>query len=205
MSTRILRVLGVVFAAALVVAACGDDDTTTAETGGVATEDGESTGDDGDDGDASADADADDEAAAGDAAAPVQERDTDLGTVLVDAEGLTLYGFTPDEGGTPTCTDACADTWPPLFTDSAELPEGLDSSVFSVVEHPSGDFQLAAGGWPLYYYAADAEPGDVNGQGVGGNWFVVAPDGSLVESTDGAEGDGGDTESGAEESDQLEY
>lgn len=199
MSTRILRILGIMFATALFVAACGDDDTTTAETGGASTEDGESTGDD--DGDAT-----DDEEVAGEAGAePVQESESSLGTILVDAEGLTLYGFTPDEGGTPTCTDACADTWPPLFTDSSDLPGDLDPSVFSVVEHPSGEPQLAAGGWPLYYYAADAEPGDVNGQGVGGNWFAVAPDGSLITESDGAEGDTDDTETGSARSDDPDY
>jgi len=78
--------------------------------------------------------------------------------------------------------DEDPDTWPPLFADSSDLPESLDPSVFSVAEHPSGEPQLAVGGWPLYHYAADAEPGDVNGQGVGGNWFAVAPDGSLIRS-----------------------
>jgi len=164
MTSRTLRILGILFAATLLVAACGDDDDTATEPVDEATGD-DGTGDDG---------------AAGDAEAPVQETETSLGTVLVDAEGLTLYGFTPDEGGTPTCTDACADIWPPLFTDSSEVPDGLDPSVFSVVGHPSGKPQLAAGGWPLYYFAQDSAPGDVKGQGVGGNWFAVAPDGSLV-------------------------
>lgn len=203
MSTRILRFLGIVFAAALLVAACGDDDTTTADTGGALTEDGESTRDD--DGDAPDDGDVDGEAAGEAGAEPVQESETSLGTVLVDAEGLTLYGFTPDEGGTPTCTDACAETWPPLFTDSSDLPESLDPSVFSVVEHPSGEPQLAAGGWPLYYYAADAEPGDVNGQGVGDKWFAVTPDGSLLQERDGTDGDTDDAETEPSRSDNPDY
>lgn len=106
---------------------------------------------------------------------------TSAGDVLTDAAGLSLYGFTPDEGGTPTCTDGCAQAWPPFTVDGDALPEGLDPSVFSVVTHPDGSSQLAAGGWPLYYFAGDAAAGDINGQGSGGNWFLAAPDGSLVD------------------------
>ena len=40
-------------------------------------------------------------------------RQTALGKILVDAEGRTLYAFTKDVNGTPTCTDACAKAWPP--------------------------------------------------------------------------------------------
>ena len=106
---------------------------------------------------------------------------TDLGDVLVDPDGLTLYGFTDDADGVPTCFDACAEAWPPILVDGAELPAGLDPAVFSVVERPGEGFQLVAGDWPLYLFAGDAGPGDTNGQGVGGNWFVAAPDGSLVD------------------------
>ncbi|MGW2850241.1 hypothetical protein ACWC5G_36810, partial [Streptomyces sp. NPDC001274] len=36
------------------------------------------------------------------------------------------------------------------------------------------------GDWPLYYYVGDMGPGDVNGQGLDGEWFAVSPDGKLV-------------------------
>lgn len=113
-------------------------------------------------------------------AAPVEVATTDLGEVLVDTGGFVLYGFTPDEGGTPTCEDACADAWPPVVTDSADLPAGLDAAVFSVAERSDGSFQLAAGGWPLYRFAGDIAPGDTTGQGSGGVWFAAAPDGTLI-------------------------
>ena len=38
-----------------------------------------------------------------------------------------------------------------------------------------------AGDWPLYRFAGDQAPGDVNGQGSGGVWFAMAPDGTLIE------------------------
>ena len=112
---------------------------------------------------------------------PVSEADTDLGAVLVDADGLTLYGLTDDSEGVPTCDGACADAWPPLTVDTAELPAGLDADVFSVVERADGTFQLEAGAWPLYRFAGDSAPGEINGQGSGGVWFAVAPDGSLIQ------------------------
>ena len=34
--------------------------------------------------------------------------------------------------------------------------------------------------WPLYYYVGDVGPGDVDGQGVDGVWFVVGADGKLI-------------------------
>lgn len=110
------------------------------------------------------------------------------GDILVNADGLSIYGFTPDTDGTPTCVDGCASAWPPVTVDGDGLPEGLDPAVFSVVAHPNGSNQLVAGGWPLYLFAGDAAPGDINGQGSGGNWFLSAPDGSLIGAA-GAESD----------------
>lgn len=119
-------------------------------------------------GDASADAD-------------VATGESDLGPVLVNAEGLTLYAFMNDTEGEPTCVDDCAGTWPPALVDGEPNFGGdLDASVFTVVEHPGGS-QLKAGDWPLYTFASDTAPGDVNGQGVGDVWLAVAPDGSLIE------------------------
>lgn len=105
---------------------------------------------------------------------------TDVGDVLVDDAGLSLYGFLPDEGGIATCGGGCAQAWPPIMLPSGELPAGLDASIFSVTDAADGGSQLVAGGWPLYLFAGDAAPGDVTGQGSGGNWFLVAPDGSLI-------------------------
>lgn len=125
-----------------------------------------------------------DEPTAADAAV-VSTGETDAGEVLVDTDGFSQYGFLPDVDGLPTCADACADAWPPLIVDSADVPAGLDPAVFSVVERPDGSFQLAAGGWPLYAFAADTGPGDITGQGSGDVWFLAAPDGSLIKGDEG--------------------
>lgn len=34
---------------------------------------------------------------------------------LADANGMTLYTFDADTGGTPTCYDDCATKWPPYL------------------------------------------------------------------------------------------
>ena len=127
----------------------------------------------------SADGAADDESAAP-SSDIVGVGETTLGEVLVDAAGLSLYGFLDDVDGEPACYDACADAWPPVLVDGAELPAGLDDGVFSVAARTDGTHQLRAGAWPLYLFAGDAAPGDVNGQDAGGVWFLAAPDGSLV-------------------------
>lgn len=116
-------------------------------------------------------------------AALVALGDTALGSVLTDAGGLTLYLFTPDEAGSPTCTGGCAGAWPPLLVeDGAALAaaEGIDPALLSTIAHPDGGTQLKIGKWPLYYFSGDAGPGDANGQGSGGNWFVVGPDGKAI-------------------------
>ncbi len=127
------------------------------------------------------------------AASAVAVGDTTIGQVLIDADGLTLYGFTNDVGGVPSCEDACADAWPPVVVDA--MPPGLDPAVFSLATRPDGSSQLVAGTWPLYRFAGDAAPGDVNGQESGGVWFAAAPDGSLIGATANAGADSEDSDS----------
>ncbi|HSK95040.1 MAG TPA: hypothetical protein VK891_00350 [Euzebyales bacterium] len=109
--------------------------------------------------------------------------DSELGTILVNADGLTLYGFTDDTEGVSTCYDACAETWPPVPGDAAP-DASLDAALFTTAARDDGGDQVVAGEWPLYTFAGDAAPGDVNGQGSGDVWFVVAPDGTLIDGTD---------------------
>jgi predicted lipoprotein with Yx(FWY)xxD motif len=116
----------------------------------------------------------------------ISTANTDLGTVLVDAQGKTLYGFTDDADASSTCFDACADTWPPVPGDVSPGPN-LDASVFTTTQREDGTTQLVAGDWPLYTYSGDQAAGDVNGQGSGGVWFAVAPDGTLIKGAGASE------------------
>ncbi len=104
-----------------------------------------------------------------------------FGQVLVGANGNTLYAFTKDVDGVSTCFDACAAAWPAVIvTPGFTPPAGIDPSLVTTVDRPDGSKQLKIGKWPLYFYAGDGGPGESNGQGVGGVWFVEGADGKLV-------------------------
>ncbi|MCU4717236.1 twin-arginine translocation signal domain-containing protein [Halapricum hydrolyticum] len=101
------------------------------------------------------------------------------GDILVGPDGMTLYMFVPDaDADGSTCYDSCAATWPPLTVD--ESPSAADSvtASLSTITRDDGSMQVLAGEWPLYYYAGDDSPGDVNGQGVNDAWYVLGPDGT---------------------------
>lgn len=102
-----------------------------------------------------------------------------VGRTVVDGKGFTLYRFDKDTAKPPVsnCFGACAKLWPPVkFTKRMKL-EGVDPKLIGNIMTKDGICQATLGGWPIYRYAKDAAPGDTNGQGVGGTWFAVAPDG----------------------------
>ncbi|MFE0513769.1 SCO0930 family lipoprotein [Streptomyces sp. NPDC058964] len=103
----------------------------------------------------------------------------DLGKVLTDGAGLTLYRFDADTANPPktNCNGDCAKTWPPVPADDATAGEGIDKALLGEVTRSDGSKQLTIGGWPAYRYAKDVNAGDVSGQGVGGKWFALAPNG----------------------------
>jgi len=112
----------------------------------------------------------------------VMVAESDFGPILVDSEGKTLYMFKPDTAGESTCYDDCEANWPPLVvTGDVTVGEGLDAATFTTVARTDGSTQVKAGAWPLYYFAADAAAGDVNGQGQGDVWYVVSPTGEPIE------------------------
>jgi predicted lipoprotein with Yx(FWY)xxD motif len=126
-----------------------------------------------------------DDAATSPAAAVLATADSDLGEIVVDAEGRTVYVFDRDTAGsgTSSCVDSCLANWPAVTADD-ETPEvrGVSGAV-GTIERDDGTRQVTLDGLPLYTYAADSDPGDVTGQGVQGGWWVVAPDGAKVTET----------------------
>jgi predicted lipoprotein with Yx(FWY)xxD motif len=117
--------------------------------------------------------------------ATVLVADSDLGQILTAGNGRTVYMFIPDAQGAPTCTDACAQAWPPLTVDDASqvtAGDGVDESLLGTVEHPGEGTQVTYNGWPLYEYAGDSDPGDTNGQGSGGVWYALDPTGEPISS-----------------------
>lgn len=100
-----------------------------------------------------------------------------LGAILVDSTGKTLYFFTRDaKKDTSFCTGGCASTWPIFYKEKLVLGSGLKASDFSSITRPDGKKQTLYKGWPLYYYASDANAGETKGEGVGTFWYVAKPD-----------------------------
>ena len=107
---------------------------------------------------------------------------SELGKILTDADGNTLYLFTNDERKISNCSGGCAEAWPPLLTGGAPLAgEGLDSERLEVIDRGDGSSQVSYNGWPLYYYRDDASVGDANGQDRGDVWYVVSPFGGPIQ------------------------
>jgi len=115
----------------------------------------------------------------GDATVRVRETEA-YGDVLVGAEGMSLYLFDEDNGTESTCYDGCAQTWPPLTVEDAPTAGSNVTAELGTTERDGGATQVTAGGYPLYYYAGDGDPGDTNGQGVGDIWWLLAPDGTRI-------------------------
>lgn len=108
------------------------------------------------------------------------------GQHLVDDSGMSLYLFKKDEGQQgSTCYDSCAQVWPPLMTDgepSASDPT-VQTGMLGTITRTDGTTQVTYGGWPLYYYAQDQQPGDARGQDIvesGAEWYLVTPAGEEV-------------------------
>jgi predicted lipoprotein with Yx(FWY)xxD motif len=105
----------------------------------------------------------------------------------VDGEGMSLYIFMNDtqDSGTSTCTDTCADVWPPLTVDGDPVAgEGVDETLLGTITRDDGSLQVTYNGWPLYLYTGDSAPGDTNGQGVTdefGLWYLIGPDGEVIQ------------------------
>jgi predicted lipoprotein with Yx(FWY)xxD motif len=107
-----------------------------------------------------------------------------FGSILVGPSGMTLYEFAGDTSGVSKCNNTCIQTWPPLGVPgglSPVLGYGVGGDLSTIIR-PDGSAQVTLNGAPLYYFTGDRVIGDANGEGFGGKWFVVAPDGSRVKS-----------------------
>jgi predicted lipoprotein with Yx(FWY)xxD motif len=107
---------------------------------------------------------------------------SNLGNLLVDSEGDTVYLFEKDTSTKSTCTGACAKSWPPVPASSKPtVADGLSASKVGTTRRSNGKLQLTYAGHPLYTFQGDSQPGDASGQGVnafGAQWFVVSSSGA---------------------------
>jgi predicted lipoprotein with Yx(FWY)xxD motif len=108
-------------------------------------------------------------------------KNPDLGTILVDSKGFTLYDFHKDKGTMSACYGACAGVWPPLTTSGApQAMSGAETSKLGTTKRSDGTMQVTYAGHPLYTYTADTKPGEAKGNDVslyGGQWYALKPSG----------------------------
>jgi predicted lipoprotein with Yx(FWY)xxD motif len=95
-------------------------------------------------------------------------------TILTNDKGMTLYYFTPDTPTKSACTGACASIWPALLFSGSGSPTSATSlpGNLTVVQDAHGA-QVEYNGHPLYTYSGDTAPGQTNGEGLFGKWFVA--------------------------------
>jgi predicted lipoprotein with Yx(FWY)xxD motif len=113
--------------------------------------------------------------------AAVRVARTRLGRVLVDARGHTLYLFLKDRHGRSACYGACAQIWPPALASQTPVAgRGVASAKLTTTRRKDHTRQLVYNGHPLYAMGADTRPGEMEGEGFLGTWFVVSPAGDRV-------------------------
>ncbi len=104
----------------------------------------------------------------------------ELGHILTDSNGFTLYFLSRDAKDVSNCTGTCLNNWPVFYAANLRLGEGLDISDFESIDRGDGAMQTTYKGWPLYYYVADKEPGDAIGDGRSNVWFAAKPDYTIM-------------------------
>ena len=98
-----------------------------------------------------------------------------LGRILVDAQGMTLYHLTAEQNGKFICTStACLQVWHPLTAQAGSAPSGSVGSL-ATIKRPDGSMQVTYKGQPLYTFAQDQAAGQTNGQGIKdvGTWMAA--------------------------------
>jgi len=123
---------------------------------------------------ASASATASAVAASGTAA--LKTESSSLGTVLANAQGMTVYWFAADHGTTSACSGACAAAWPPVIGTPKAAAGVTLSGTLGTITRSDGSKQATYNGHPLYTFKADSAPGQVNGNkvnGFGALWYAI--------------------------------
>jgi predicted lipoprotein with Yx(FWY)xxD motif len=112
-------------------------------------------------------------------------------TIVVDGAGRTLYMFTEDTNGLPTCASAdptCPTLWPAFTSTGKPLAgKGINARLLGIVKGAGGKPQVTYNRHPLYYwhgggqgYVGDTKPGDAKGQAFFSAWYVLSPKGTPI-------------------------
>jgi predicted lipoprotein with Yx(FWY)xxD motif len=130
-------------------------------------------------------------------AATVGVADTSVGKILVDSRGRSLYLFNADTMTKSARTAACAAAWPPLLAHGKPtVAGGAAASMLGTATRADGTQQMTYHGHPLYLFADDQNPGDVEGQGVTtfrAGWFVLSAACSQISAKPASRSGGGNS------------
>jgi predicted lipoprotein with Yx(FWY)xxD motif len=107
------------------------------------------------------------------------------GSALVNGDGMPLYVFSLDTGGTSACKDDCAAEWVPLAPQGTPAAgDGVDATMLGTITRDDGTMQVTYNGHPLYTFVNDTAPGDATGQGMDdfdGIWNLISPAGEPIQ------------------------
>jgi predicted lipoprotein with Yx(FWY)xxD motif len=111
----------------------------------------------------------------------VRVAQTRLGHILVDGQGRTLYLYVKDRGTQSACGHNCERVWPPaVVSGEPQAGPGVAAAKLTTVRRADSRRQLVYNGHPLYTLSADTRPGQINGEGFLGTWFVLSPAGNRI-------------------------
>ena len=126
---------------------------------------------------------------------PLVANNSNLGKILVDSQGRTVYLFKKDTGSKSTCSGECAVDWPPVTAKGRPTAgSGVTASMLGTTKRSDGSQQVTYDGHPLYRYEGDQSAGDANGQGLvafGAAWYSVSPGGSQITTASSGSGSRG--------------
>jgi predicted lipoprotein with Yx(FWY)xxD motif len=90
----------------------------------------------------------------------------DVGTVLTDQSGKTLYTPQQEAGGVIKCTASCLSFWFPVTVGKGAAPRAASTvtGTLGTIQRPDGGGrQLTYNGKPLYTFRLDDAPGQLHG------------------------------------------
>lgn len=108
--------------------------------------------------------------------------ENEMGIMLFDLSGHTLYRFDGDKGTTSTCYGACAKSWPPALTEGKIRAVDVPRKLVGTSKRKDGTIQLTYDGHPLYTHSGDRQ-GDSSATGVkdfGAKWHALRRNGEDV-------------------------
>lgn len=108
--------------------------------------------------------------------------ENEMGIMLFDLSGHTLYRFDGDKGSVSTCYGACAKAWPPALTEGKIRAVDVPRKLVGTTKRKDGTIQLTYDGHPLYTHSGEGQ-GESKATGTtafGAKWYALRRNGNDV-------------------------